>query len=147
MRIAVINGPNLNLIGRRDKNLYGELSLEEIQSQLKSVFRDIEFEFFQSNVEGEIIDKLQSLPGNFDGLIINPGGYAHTSVAIKDALAETNIPKIEVHLSNLAAREDYRQNLLTASVCDGYISGFKEKSYYAAVFLLINKSGIKGGKN
>ena len=147
MRIAVINGPNLNLLGRRDKNLYGELSLEEIQSQLKSVFRDIEFEFFQSNVEGEIIDKLQSLPGNFDGLIINPGGYAHTSVAIKDALAETNIPKIEVHLSNLAAREDYRQNLLTASVCDGYISGFKEKSYYAAVFLLINKSGIKGGKN
>lgn len=146
MRIAVINGPNLNLLGKRDKSLYGELTLEEIQSRLLTEFPDIEFDFYQSNHEGDIIGKIQSVSGNFDGLIINPGGYAHTSVAIKDALAETAIPKIEVHLSNLAAREDYRQNLLTASVCDGYISGFKEKSYYAAVVLIQNNFKDKGGK-
>ena len=147
MRIAVINGPNLNLLGQRDRNVYGHLSLDEIHRKLRSGFPDIEFEFFQSNVEGEIINKVQSLAGHFDGLIINPGGYAHTSVAIRDALAESNIPKIEVHLSNLAAREDYRQNLLTASVCDGYISGFKENSYNAAVFLLVKTLENKGGKS
>ncbi len=145
MKIAVINGPNLNLLGKRDKNHYGSLTLEEIKGMLSSAFIDIDFDFFQSNTEGSIINKLQSLSG-FDGLIINPGGYAHTSVAIKDALAELEIPKIEVHLSNLAAREDYRQILLTASVCDGYISGFKEKSYYAAVYLLKNKIEDRGGE-
>ncbi len=146
MKVAIINGPNLNLLGKRDINHYGDLTLEEIKSLLGSEFTDIEFDFFQSNTEGSIINKLQSLSG-FDGLIINPGGYAHTSVAIRDALAELEIPKIEVHLSNLAAREDFRQNLLTASVCDGYISGFKEKSYYAAVYLLKNKIEDKGGES
>ncbi len=145
MKIAVINGPNLNLLGKRDKNHYGSLTLEEIKGMLCEEFGAIDFDFFQSNTEGSIINKLQSLSG-FDGVIINPGGYAHTSVAIKDALAELDIPKIEVHLSNLAAREDYRQTLLTASVCDGYISGFKEKSYYAAVYLLTNKIEDKGGE-
>ncbi len=147
MRISVINGPNLSLLGKRDKNLYGQLSLNDILKNLKLQFSDIGFDFYQSNVEGEIINKIQSLAKDFEGLIINPGGYAHTSVAIKDALSDLNIPKIEVHLSNLAAREDYRQNLLTASVCNGYISGFKEKSYYAAVFLLKSIIAEKGGKN
>jgi 3-dehydroquinate dehydratase-2 len=146
MRIAVINGPNLNLLGQRDKKLYGPLSLEEIQKQLKSQFPDVDFEFFQSNLEGDIINKIQSVSDGFEGLVINPGGFAHTSVAIRDALAETAVLKIEVHLSNLAAREDYRQNLLTASACDGYISGFKEKSYYAAVFLILSNIEKKGGK-
>ena len=136
MRISVINGPNLNLLGKRDKDLYGQVSLKEIQRNLKLQFSDMEFDFYQSNVEGEIINKIQSLANDFEGLIINPGGYAHTSIAIKDALSELDIPKIEVHLSNLAAREDYRQILITASACNGYISGFKEKSYYAAVYLL-----------
>ncbi len=145
MKIAVVNGPNLNLLGKRDKTHYGTLTLEDIKSMLCAEFMNIDFDFFQSNTEGSIINKLQSLSG-FDGLIINPGGYAHTSVAIRDALAELDIPKIEVHLSNLAAREDYRQILLTASVCDGYISGFKEKSYYAAVYLLKNKIEDKGGE-
>ena len=146
MKIAVINGPNLNLLGKRDKTQYGSFSLEEMKAILGSEFTDVEFDFYQSNTEGSIINKLQSLSG-FDGLIINPGGYAHTSVAIRDALAELNIPKIEVHFSNLAAREEFRQNLLTASVCDGYISGFKEKSYYAAVYLLKNKIEDKGGES
>jgi 3-dehydroquinate dehydratase-2 len=145
MKISVINGPNLNLLGKRDKNLYGQKSLDEIQKELTSEFQDIEFDFFQSNVEGSIINKIQSLTKNCDGLIINPGGYAHTSVAIKDALAELNIPIIEVHLTNLAAREQYRQTLLTASVCEGYISGFKEKSYYAAIILIKRILEDKGG--
>jgi 3-dehydroquinate dehydratase-2 len=146
MRISVINGPNLNLLGKRDKDLYGQVSLREIQGNLKSHFPDIEFDFYQSNVEGELINKIQSLANDFEGLIINPGGYAHTSIAIKDALSELDIPKIEVHLSNLAAREGYRQILITASACNGYISGFKEKSYFAAVFLLKNIIGRRGGK-
>jgi 3-dehydroquinate dehydratase-2 len=145
MKIAVINGPNLNLLGNRDKNLYGQLTLKELERNLETQFSDIGFDFYQSNVEGELIDKIQSLANNFEGLIINPGGYAHTSIAIRDALSDLNIPKIEVHLSNLAAREDYRQILLTASACNGYISGFKERSYYAAVFLLKSIIEVKGG--
>jgi len=136
MKILVINGPNLNLLGKRDKDHYGSLTLESIEKLLNDEFTEIEFEFFQSNAEGEIINKIQSAEGIFSGLIINPGGYAHTSVAIKDALEECKIPKIEVHLSHLANRDDFRQTLITARSCNGYISGFKENSYCAAVYLL-----------
>ena len=146
MKLCVINGPNLNLLGKRDIHFYGELTMEQINELLLSEFPAIEFEFFQSNVEGEIVNKIQLLQKIADGLIINPGGYAHTSIVIKDALQELVIPKIEVHLSNLAAREEYRKNLLTASVCNGYISGFKEMSYIAAVFLLKNLIAKKGGE-
>jgi 3-dehydroquinate dehydratase II len=146
MKVSVINGPNLNLLGTRDPDHYGEQSLREIGDGLKQAFPEIEFHFFQSNIEGEIINQIQSLPDNFDGLIINPGGYAHTSVSIRDALREVEIPKIEVHLSNIAAREDFRQTLLTAAVCNGYISGFKEKGYYAAVTLLKSILEDYGGK-
>ncbi len=146
MKLCVINGPNLNLLGKREIHFYGELTLEQINELLLSEFPAIEFEFFQSNVEGEIVNKIQLLQKIADGLIINPGGYAHTSIVIKDALQELVIPKIEVHLSNLAAREEYRKNLLTASVCNGYISGFKEMSYIAAVFLLKNLIAKKGGE-
>ncbi|HVO74472.1 MAG TPA: type II 3-dehydroquinate dehydratase, partial [Ignavibacteriaceae bacterium] len=90
----------------------------------------------QSNLEGEMIDKIQTAEKSYDGILINPGGYAHTSVAIRDALAESRIPKIEVHLSHLANREEFRQKLITASGCSGYISGFKEKSYLAGIYLL-----------
>jgi 3-dehydroquinate dehydratase-2 len=145
MRISVINGPNLNLLGKRDKSLYGSLTLTEIETGIKQRFPEIEFSFFQSNIEGEMIDRIQISSGKSDALIINPGGYAHTSVALKDALSELKIPVVEVHLSNLAAREDYRQVLLSASVCNGYISGFKEKGYYAAVELLKDIIENKGG--
>lgn len=141
MRILVINGPNLNMLGKRTPEHYGSLSLDDIANKLRDKFPRDEFEFFHSNLEGEIINKIQTA-GEFDGIIINPGGYAHTSVAIKDALALYNKPKIEVHLSHLVNREDYRQKLITSSACDGYISGFKENSYLAAAFLakeLINK--------
>ncbi len=144
MKILVINGPNLNRLGDRNKIQYGRLTLKEIESLLTTEFPEMAFTFYQSNSEGEIIDQIQNAPRVYDGIIINPGGYAHTSVAIRDALEDCSIPKIEVHLSHIVTREDYRQNLITASACDGYISGFKENSYLSAAYLLIKY--LNGGK-
>ncbi len=136
MKILVLNGPNLNLLGKREEDQYGTFNLADIEIELKKAFSDYKFEFYQSNHEGELIDKIQNASSYFDGLVINPGGYSHTSVAIKDALAVCKIPKVEVHISNLSQREDFRKTLVTASGCDGYISGFKINSYIAAAFLI-----------
>jgi 3-dehydroquinate dehydratase-2 len=136
MKILILNGPNLNLLGSRDNNHYGKLSLKKIEKKIQSEFQGIKFEFFQSNHEGELIEKVQNAGKIFNGLIINPGGYAHSSVALRDALAECSLPKVEVHLSHLVTRENFRQNLITASGCNGYISGFKENGYLAAVYLI-----------
>ncbi len=136
MKFLVINGPNLNLLGVRDKSHYGALTLSDIERIITKEFSDDRFEFFQSNFEGEIVSIIQKSEDYFDGIIINPGGYSHTSVAIRDALEICKIPVIEVHLSNLARREDFRKTSITASVIEGYISGFKENSYLAAVYLL-----------
>ena len=136
MRILVLNGPNLNLLEQRKDEHYGSFSLEELEDLIRNEFPEHFFEFFQSNNEGELIDKIHSANHSFDGLIINPGGYSHTSVAIRDALELVTIFKIEVHLSNIASRENFRQTMLTASCCNGYISGFREKSYLAAVYLI-----------
>jgi len=136
MKILILNGPNLNLLGKRDKNQYGEQSLTDIEHLVKEEFPHHIFEFYQSNSEGQFIDLIQKAETYFDGIIINPGGYAHTSVAIRDALFESKLLKIEVHLSNLAKREEFRQINITASACDGYLSGFKHLGYVAAVFLL-----------
>lgn len=136
MKILILNGPNLNLLEERSEETYGSFTLKDIEDFVRKEFAKHHFEFFQSNQEGELIDKIQSSRNNFDGIIINPGGYSHTSVSIKDALEICPLPKVEVHLSNLAGRENFRQNMLTASSCDGYISGFREKSYLAAVYIL-----------
>ncbi len=136
MKIIVINGPNLNMLGKRDPNHYGALTLDDIEKQVRNEFPNDLFEFFQSNHEGEIITKIQDAPVYFDGLIINPGGYSHTSIAIRDALEVCSIPKIEVHLSNIANREDFRSHSVTAAKTNGYLSGFKENGYLAAVFIL-----------
>ncbi len=136
MKILVLNGPNLNMLGKRDPNIYGNLTLKNIEELVKKEYVNDSFIFLQSNNEGELIDRIQNAVTEFDGILINPGGYAHTSVAIRDALAECEIPKIEVHLSNLAEREEFRHNLITSAACDGYISGFKEYSYLAGVYLL-----------
>ena len=136
MKILILNGPNLNLLDKRPVENYGALTLSQIEETIRKEFPDYQFEFFQSNHEGELIDKIQTANKSFDGLIINPGGYSHTSVAIKDALEICSIPKIEVHISNLASREDFRHTMLTASSCDGYISGFGEKSYVGAIYIL-----------
>lgn len=137
MKILVLNGPNLNLLGRRNEKDYGKLSLGKIGKLLENEFAKVSFSFFQSNIEGELIVQIQNAEKKFAGLIINPGGYAHSSVAIHDALIECKIPRIEVHLSHLAKREEFRQNLVTATGCNGYISGFKEYSYLAGVYLLL----------
>jgi 3-dehydroquinate dehydratase II len=136
MKILVINGPNLNMISNRDKTQYSELNIEQIITLLEKEFPDMQFTSFQTNIEGELVTKIQQTELGFDGLIINPGAYAHTSIAIMDALEICRVPKIEVHLSHLANREEYRQNLLTAKNTNGYISGFKENSYLAAAYLL-----------
>lgn len=136
MNILVLNGPNLNLLGSREADQYGSFTLDDVQIELKKEFPKFRFEFFQSNHEGELIDKIQGAASYFDGIIINPGGYSHTSVAIRDALSTCKIPKVEVHISNLSQREDFRKTMITAATCDGYISGFKINSYLAGVFMI-----------
>lgn len=140
MRILVINGPNLEKLGDRDNAVYGSITLGKLEEIIKKEFPEHEFTFFQSNIEGELINSISSAQKYYQGIIINPGGYSHTSVALRDALELSTIPVIEVHLSNLSARENFRQNLLTASVCKGYISGFKEYSYIAGIYLLTKLS-------
>ncbi|MCP5062981.1 MAG: 3-dehydroquinate dehydratase [Ignavibacteriae bacterium] len=135
MKILVLNGPNLNKLGKRDESQYGKLTLENIKAKLKVEYPSDIFTFYQSNLEGELVNWIQGA-SKYDGLIINPGGYTHTSVAIKDALELIQIPKIEVHLSNLSSREDFRQKQITTGSCNGYISGFREHGYLAAVYLL-----------
>jgi 3-dehydroquinate dehydratase-2 len=140
IKITVINGPNLNLLHLRDSQLYGNIGLPEIESSLKNAFPDIAFDFFQSNIEGELIDKIQNCIKAQSAIIINPGGYAHTSVAIHDALELISLPKIEVHLSNIHNRESYRQHSLTAAACHGVIAGLKDEGYHLAVRAILNLS-------
>ena len=140
MKILVINGPNLNLLGDREKDNYGETTLETINNDLKSLAKElsVEIDFFQSNTEGAIVDKIQSAKGVFDGIIINPAAYTHTSIALRDALLAVKIPAVEVHLSNIYSREEFRQNSFTAPVCIGQIAGFKQDSYNLALRALVN---------
>ena len=109
MKLIIINGPNLNLLGIREKEIYGETSFEEYLSILKSKFKDVELEFFQSNHEGELIEKIQEVGFSYEGIIINAGGFTHTSVALRDAIASVKSPAIEVHISNILNREDFRK--------------------------------------
>ncbi|NND95109.1 MAG: type II 3-dehydroquinate dehydratase [Flavobacteriales bacterium] len=133
MRIAIINGPNLNLLGTREPGTYGSSSFDDYMKSLRSEFRDVEFTEFQSNVEGELIDKLHEWGFSMDGIIMNAGGYTHTSVAIADAIAAIDTPVVEVHISNIHAREEYRHQSLMAKNCRGVITGFGMDSYRLAV--------------
>lgn len=139
-RILILNGPNLNLLGRREPEIYGSVSMEEIFEQLTFEFADVELEYFQSNHEGELIDCLhQAGYGShpFDGIVFNAGGYTHTSVAIADAVAAIPVPVIEVHLSNIAAREDFRRRSLLSPVCRGTINGLGPAVYALGVRALL----------
>jgi len=144
-KILVIHGPNLNLLGEREEDIYGSTSLDEINSELKSRSqkKGIDIEFYQSNHEGKIVDKIGASRSNVDCILINPAAYTHTSIAIRDALSAVKIPVIEVHLSNIYKREEFRQKSLTSSVCIGQICGFGATSYTlaleAAFDLLKNK--------
>lgn len=134
MKLIVFNGPNLNMLGTRDPEQYGSDTLEDIEDVLENSFPDIEFVFFQSNLEGELVEKIQSLlHGRVDGVIANFGGYSHTSVAIRDALDLLSIPIVEVHLSNIHAREAFRERTLTGQIANGIITGFGKQSYLLGV--------------
>ncbi len=134
-KILVIHGPNLNLLGEREPGVYGSAGIEELNSNIidRAKEQGLECEIFQSNHEGAIIDRLHSARRNFDGVIINAGAYTHYSYAIRDAISAIKIPCIEVHISNVDAREEFRANSVIASVCKGSISGFGFGSYYLAV--------------
>jgi 3-dehydroquinate dehydratase-2 len=139
MKIQIINGPNLNLLGKRETSVYGNQSFEDFFSILIDRFKDLKLEYFQSNVEGEIVNKLHEVGFSYDGIILNAGAYTHTSVAIHDAIAGIKTPVIEVHISNVYAREEFRHKSLITSKCIGLITGFGMESYSLALTYILNK--------
>ncbi len=143
MKILVIHGPNLNLLGEREPTIYGKATIQQINHLLKNLAKEYkaEVEFFQSNHEGEIVDKIGQTKGKFDSLLINPAAYTHTSIAIRDAISAVGIPTVEVHLSNIYAREDFRRQSLIAPVAKGQISGFGIDSYKLGLLAAIHMLG------
>ena len=139
MKIQIINGPNLNLLGKREPSVYGNQSFEDFFSTLKGRFPNIELHYYQSNVEGELINKLHEVGFSFDGIIINAGAYTHTSVAIHDAIGAIKTPVAEVHISNVYAREEFRHKSLITSKCVGMITGFGMEGYAMAIDYLTKK--------
>jgi 3-dehydroquinate dehydratase-2 len=139
MKIVVIQGPNLNMLGVRDQNIYGPMKLDDIHAQMQAFAEqnNVEIEFFQSNLEGEIVDRLQECLGDATGIIINPAAYTHTSIAIRDAISAIQIPTVEVHLSNIHQREEFRHTSLTAPVCAGQIVGFGPFGYHLGMLSVI----------
>lgn len=133
MKIQIINGPNLNLLGKREKDIYGEVDFEKFLKLLREHFVDFEIAYYQSNVEGELINKIHETGFDIDGIILNAGGYTHTSVAIADAIAAVKAPVVEVHISNVFAREEFRHVSLIGPKCRGSISGFGLDSYRLAI--------------
>lgn len=133
MKIAIINGPNLNLLGKREPGIYGAQNFETYFESLQSLFPEVSFSYYQSNVEGELINELQRVGFEYDGIIMNPGGYTHTSVAIGDAVAAIATPVIEVHISNVHAREDFRKLSHVSAKARGTIAGVGLKGYELAV--------------
>jgi 3-dehydroquinate dehydratase-2 len=133
MKIQIINGPNLNLLGVRERSIYGAEGFESYITTLRELYSIIEIDYYQSNVEGELINKLHEVGFSYDGIIINGGGYTHTSVAIADAIAAVNTPVVEVHISNIYAREEYRHVSLTGKNCKGVLTGFGLDGYRLAI--------------
>jgi 3-dehydroquinate dehydratase-2 len=141
MKIIIINGPNLNLLGKRETDIYGKIGFDDFLMKLKFDYNDHQITYFQSNIEGELINKIHEAGFEYDGIIMNAAGYSHTSVAIADAIRAIKAPVIEVHISNVFSREDFRQTLLTASACVGSISGLGLYGYKLALdFILHQKS-------
>ena len=136
MKVAIINGPNLNLLGTREKEIYGGQSFDDYFLELKTRY-NVDLEYFQSNIEGELINRLQEL--NCDGIVLNAGGYTHTSVSLRDCIAAIEIPVVEVHISNIVARESFRHESLISPVCSGCIFGFGMRGYDLALDFFISK--------
>ncbi len=139
MKIQIINGPNLNLLGKREPDTYGKQSFEDYFEKLKSRFSEVELHYYQSNVEGELINKFHEVGFSFDGVILNAGAYTHTSVGLHDAIAAIKTPVIEVHISNVYAREEFRHKSLITSKCIGLITGFGLDGYAMAIEHLVGK--------
>lgn len=138
MKIQIINGPNLNLLGKREPDVYGNMDFESFFGKLKASFKGAELYYYQSNVEGEIINKLHEVGFSYDGIILNAGAYTHTSVAIHDAIGAIKTPVVEVHISNVYAREEFRHKSLITSKCVGLITGFGLEGYTMALDYLVN---------
>jgi 3-dehydroquinate dehydratase-2 len=139
MKIQIINGPNLNLLGVREKSIYGSTDFETYLSELKTRYPGVEIDYYQSNVEGELINKIHEVGFSFDGIVINAGAYTHTSIAIADAIAGVNTPVIEVHISNVYKREEFRHSSMLAASCKGVIAGFGMDSYRLAIENILSK--------
>lgn len=139
MKLLIINGPNLNLLGKREPGVYGVASAESIFEGLKNDYPDVDLEYFQSNIEGELIDAIQKADGVFDGVVLNAGGYTHTSVALRDAIAAVGVDVVEVHISNVLSREEFRHTSLIGGVCRGSIAGFGPDSYRLAVDYFVKR--------
>jgi len=139
LHLAIINGPNLNLLGIREPHIYGNVSFEQYYSQLKERFPTITLDYYQSNVEGELINYMQSCMGKVQGIILNAGAYGHSSIAIADAISATNIPTVDVHISNVLAREDFRKTSFIASKCIGSISGLGMTGYALAIQYFVDR--------
>ena len=140
MKVGIINAPNLNMLGVREPGVYGDLSLDSIVENLRSKFKDFEIHDFQSNDEGELISKVQDWGMSLDALVINPGGYSHTSVAIRDAIASIKSPVIEVHISNIHSREEFRHTTITGGACKAVISGLGAEGYSFALRHLVGSN-------
>ena len=139
MKIQIINGPNINLLGKREPAIYGSQSFDDYLVELKQVYPQVEFEYFQSNIEGEMINKIHQIGFDYDGIILNAGAYTHTSIALQDAIRAVTSPVIEVHISNVHAREEFRHRSMISCACLGVIAGFGMVSYRLAVEALLNK--------
>lgn len=133
MKIQIINGPNLNLLGKREPEVYGSQSFEDYLGTLRGLFPAIQIDYFQSNIEGEIIDKIQEVGFSYEGILLNAGGYTHTSVAISDAIAGVTTPVVEVHISNIYSREEFRHKSIISKSCVGMVSGLGLKGYELAI--------------
>jgi 3-dehydroquinate dehydratase-2 len=138
MKIQIINGPNLNLLGKREPSVYGNQSFEDFLETLKKRFSTVDLQYYQSNVEGELVNKLQETGFSFDGIVINAGAYTHTSVAIHDAIGAIKTPVVEVHISNVYAREEFRHKSLITSKCAGMLTGFGMEGYALAITYIMN---------
>lgn len=133
MKVQIINGPNINLLGKREPSIYGAMSFETYYKRLVTLYPDIEFAYFQSNIEGELINKIHEVGFDYDGIILNAGAYTHTSIALQDAIRAVTAPVIEVHISNVHAREEFRHKSMISCACKGVICGFGLDSYRLAV--------------
>ena len=138
MKVMIINGPNLNLLGKREEAIYGNISFDDYLKELIVAFRDIQIAYYQSNIEGELINKLHELDLSYDAVLLNAGGYTHTSVALTDAVAAIDIPVIEVHISNIYSRDEFRRKSLLSPNCKGVVCGFGLDSYKAALTTILD---------